>query len=217
MPQNNPKHILVVGPLAEAEDLRLAAVSADAILAVDAGFDRCAEAGIEPTCVTGDLDSVSDPSAVLSWASSGKGVLIKADRDKDISDLHIALQWCVSNQFTHASILGMWGARLDHQLAVLGVARDFASQLHIALSSPGSGEQAHVVSATESYTVSDVSIFSVMSLTADTVVSIDNARWELHDHQLLPLSDLGLSNQLKDNLPATIRVSQGVVAVITIT
>lgn len=217
MVQSSPKHILVVGPLAEVDSLRLAAVSADDILAVDAGFDRCVEAGIVPTCVTGDLDSVSNPDSVIRWAAAGEGILIKADSDKDISDLNIALSWCVSNAYTHARILGMWGARLDHQLAVLGVACEFAAQIHITLLSPSTGEQAQFVSAAESCTVSDVRIFSVMALTANTVVSISDARWELDIHPLLPLSDLGLSNQLIDGQPATIRVHQGVVAVITLT
>jgi len=90
----------------------------DAVIAADGGLARAAAAGLEPSMLVGDLDSL-DPSRIAAAEASGLPIR-RADRDKDESDAELALLEAVTQGATRVTLLGAFGGRrLDHALANL--------------------------------------------------------------------------------------------------
>lgn len=88
-----------------------AQMSFDCVVAVDAGWQTCLDAGIEPDIVLGDFDSlgfVPDAAQVLAFSPI-----------KDESDMEIALAHVLEAGADEVFIYGALSSRLDHTLANL--------------------------------------------------------------------------------------------------
>lgn len=98
------------------------------VVGVDAGIESCMAAGVRPSFVLGDMDSV-DRSA-LEWARS-LGVEEKLfDRAKDRTDLQLALELVGDGA---AIVVGAFGGRADHLFsAVESIASSDASAICMA-------------------------------------------------------------------------------------
>lgn len=90
------------------------------IVCCDGAADRLAAAGLEPTWVVGDLDSVSD--AVRARYA---GHLVQL-REQETNDLAKAFRFCHAHGWTDLVILGATGLREDHTLGNLSLLADFA-------------------------------------------------------------------------------------------
>ncbi|MCL2818723.1 MAG: thiamine diphosphokinase [Actinomycetia bacterium] len=180
------------------------------IIAVDEGIDRCMQADLAPAMAVGDFDSVS--AVGLEWVkSSGLGVqIIPAPRDKDYSDLDLALRTCRDRGITQATLLGFVGGRIDHQLVVLGVCARYSTDMAIVIAHQT--QTLTFVRAPHAIKIEKGHTFSVIALIEDAGISIEGARFPLHDHVLKPLSDLGLSNVADKT--STVTVHDGVALVI---
>ena len=88
----------------------------DLVLAADGGMARAALAGLAPTVLVGDLDSID---AVTLARAEAAGVSIRrAPVDKDESDAELALLEAIRLGATRITVLGAFGGpRLDHALA----------------------------------------------------------------------------------------------------
>jgi len=90
----------------------------DAVVVADGGFVRAETAGLRPTVLVGDLDSL-DPALVAEAEAAGLPVR-RAATDKDESDAELALLEAVRLGATRITVLGAFGGpRLDHALANL--------------------------------------------------------------------------------------------------
>lgn len=88
----------------------------DAVIVADGGLARAATAGLVPTLLVGDLDSV-DPGGLAAAESAGLPVH-RFRPDKDESDAELALLEAARLGATRVIVLGAFGgARLDHALA----------------------------------------------------------------------------------------------------
>ncbi|MCL2492114.1 MAG: thiamine diphosphokinase [Coriobacteriia bacterium] len=203
----------IIGPLlsqfdsdllvAESPDLPL-------VVAVDEGIDRSMELELVPDIAVGDFDSVS--AAGLSWIEEyGDTIKVfQAEREKDFSDLDLALRICRDKGIARAMLFGFIGGKLDHQLAVLGVCARYAPDFAITLND--ADETIVLITSGLSTEIEAGREFSVMALESVASVSIMNAFYPLDHHSLKPLSDLGLSNiALKD---CVVTVHEGVAAII---
>ncbi|HOK42189.1 MAG TPA: thiamine diphosphokinase [Thermoclostridium caenicola] len=98
-----------VGP----ELLKERCVDADIIIAADGGGLYLYEAGIVPDVLIGDFDSI--PSDVLDFFRSQKKVAICSfSREKDFTDMELAVEMAVSRGADEVCILSATGTRLDH-------------------------------------------------------------------------------------------------------
>ncbi len=93
------------------------------IVAIDGGINHCFEANIRPDLVIGDLDSIS-PSNKGKLEKENIEVLIYPE-EKDATDLEIAVDYSIDQNFTKTIILGSTGSRLDHSLAAIGLLDKF--------------------------------------------------------------------------------------------
>lgn len=89
----------------------------DLIIAADGGAQHCRQLGITPQVVIGDFDSLQpeDISALQNCAVQ----MIRYPRNKDETDLELALQYATEQGCQQVLVIGALGARWDMSLANL--------------------------------------------------------------------------------------------------
>jgi len=111
------EHIVVVSGSAPLEDPVINALPREAtILAVDGGLDHALAAGLTPSRLIGDLDSVS--SAGLAWANAN-AMISRHSTDKDRTDTELALALAAEMHPARITLIG-GGNRLDHSITAIG-------------------------------------------------------------------------------------------------
>lgn len=90
---------------------------ADYWIAADSGALHLFEVGIEPDCIIGDMDSISD-LAKVEWATRlSRAIVLPAEKDE--TDTQLALEKAVQQEPERVTLYGVTGGRLDHYQAVL--------------------------------------------------------------------------------------------------
>jgi len=110
-----PKVVVVAaGKVKEGERLVSRCREADLVIAADGGTAHLTAAGLAPDIVVGDLDS---------WAGRlPDGVQVrKSPRDKDATDLELALEEAARHQPAEVHLFGAIGSRFDHSLAAVNL------------------------------------------------------------------------------------------------
>ena len=171
-------------------------IPGDAILlAVDGGLDHALAAGLEPSGLIGDLDSISEEG--LAWAAR-HATIDRHPADKEQTDTELALAFAAAMDPLHVTLIG-GGDRLDHSFAAIG-----------ALGAPGLtsiptidgwwGDQHLEVLHGPGKTKLRLVPGSTMSLLAlhgrCSKVSITGARWALDKVTLEPMVGRGISNEV---------------------
>lgn len=96
----------------------IAEVDDDAtIIAADSGLDHAVAAGLRPTVLLGDLDSISAHGKM--WAYAHEVDIDEHPADKDATDTELALRRAASTDATQLLVLGAAGDRFDHTLGTL--------------------------------------------------------------------------------------------------
>ena len=90
---------------------------ADLIIAADGGAKHCITLGIRPNLVVGDLDSLSEEE-INQFISEGVGIR-EYPREKDETDLEIALMTAAHGNPDEIIVFGGMGARWDMTLGNL--------------------------------------------------------------------------------------------------
>lgn len=107
--------IVANAPLLRLDPYREMIASADLVIAADGGANALADAGIRPSLVIGDLDSLS--AARLAQLAADGVELRRFPREKDETDLELALLHAAAAGATRIDILGALGGRWDHTFA----------------------------------------------------------------------------------------------------
>ncbi len=166
------------------------------VICADGGTRHALELGLMPAVVIGDLDSLP-PDARPRLEAAGTQFLTYP-RDKDYTDLELALKYAVEQGAKDILLLGLLGGRLDQTLAnVLLLARPEwdAARLWFVHGS----EQAYLLRGGEALTLHGRSgnIVSIIPLTPTmTGVTTQGLRWPLHNATLYFGHTLTVSNEL---------------------
>ena len=91
----------------------------DALIAADGGTRNARALGLLPTVVIGDLDSLL-PEDRLQLEAAGSR-LLEYPREKDETDLELALRYAVEQGFHTVVVVGALGGRLDQTLGNLAL------------------------------------------------------------------------------------------------
>jgi len=162
------------------------------VIGVDAGAAVCLQAGVTPTMLVGDFDSIT--TDVLDKAV-GLGVPVRSyPVDKDKTDIDLAIAEARALGATHVSVTAATTERLDHTLGVIAAlagARDLTPRLiepdlmgwvlspeglrELGLRGPGA-------------------TVSVMPFTPVARISARGVRWPLHSADISYTSTVGISN-----------------------
>jgi len=100
-------YIAGASPAAE----RIHPVPGDFLIAADGGLRHLARWGLAPDLLIGDLDSLEKAPEGLPCR--------QFPREKDATDLSLALDEAITRGFTHIMITGAWGGRPDHSIGNL--------------------------------------------------------------------------------------------------
>jgi thiamine pyrophosphokinase len=183
------------------------------LLAVDGGLDAALAAGLRPSGLIGDLDSVSPEG--LAWAEA-HATIARHPTDKDQTDTELALAFAADMQPERLTMIG-GGDRLDHTVAALGaLAAGHLTNVPI-IDGWWNGHHIDVIHGPGRRTL-HLRAGSLLSLLAIGPkcrgVVISGVRWPLEKHELDPVVGLGISNTVTDPdglVPIT--VSSGVLTV----
>lgn len=181
----------------------------DVVVAVDGGATVCEQARITPDYVVGDLDSIDH---VTIEGIRPPTQVVAFSRDKDETDLELAIVHARSLGATSLTVTCAFSARLDHTLAALG-ALTRATDLVPRIAEPTCRGVVLGPSMRTTLTGPDAT-FSVIALGGSATVSVSGARWPLDHACLEPLSGRGLSNVVADTR-AFVEAHEGVALVWT--
>lgn len=188
-------------PSSSALVARLAA-EAEYVICADGGAAVCRAAGVVPDVFCGDADSAS--AADADWVRAGAATDIRFPAEKYATDLSLALDCARHEAARQGRALALTltcasGGRPDHALAVVGLlahaaragavcARlvEDASELRILC--PESQSEWHL--GTEACGCT----FSAVAVAPGTRIDERGMHWELEDHAMGLLDDLGISN-----------------------
>lgn len=166
------------------------------VIAADSGLDHAVAAGIEPTHLIGDLDSLS--AAGRMWAYAHGLAIDEHPSDKDATDTELALAMAAesADPGTGLLVVGGAGERLDHLLGILLALGGTAAARFDAVRA--------VIGSTE-FTVVHEGHQAVIDMAAGTTFSVlalhggcghaevRGAKWPL-DGPLSPTEARGISN-----------------------
>jgi thiamine pyrophosphokinase len=213
---NSPVLIFANGALEDGGWLAPYLARAAAVIAADGGLRHLLALGRRPDVLIGDLDSL--PPGVD--ADNAAGQVIRHPRDKDETDLELALFLAVERYSGgEVLILGGFGGRFDHMLAnvlllahprLLGRPIRFVDDRQSVwlLSSDPPGEA--------TITGAPGDIVSLLPLGGPArVLATTGLRWPLHDEVLAFGAARGVSNEMTAAV-ATVRLGSGVVVCVQV-
>jgi thiamine pyrophosphokinase len=205
--------VVVITGAAPLDRRAVAAIPRDAVLiAADGGLDHARAAGLEPSVLVGDLDSIS--ALGLAWASEHTEV-VRHPIDKAATDTELAVAHAATLGPDRILLVAGHGDRLDHAIAALGALGAAPLAAVARLEAWWGNDQLHVVHGPGS-TELDLPVgttFSVLAMHGPCAgVTLDGARWPLQDDPLAPLVGLGVSNQVASS-PVTVSVRDGILTV----
>lgn len=189
------------------------------ILAVDGGLDHARAAGLTPTALVGDLDSISDSG--LRWARAQQLPRRTFERDKDLTDTALALGWACELDADRLLVVGGRGDRLDHLLGVIAALGGPAHRRFVSVGAVIGQTRLHTVFPGHQVTIrahetpgdgdglgspdGGPMIFSVLAAHGTCRhVAVRGARWPLDNATIEAWSTLGVSNEAHQ--PVTIQV-----------
>jgi thiamine pyrophosphokinase len=201
--------IFANGDLPNPEKARALLRANDLVIAADGGMRHALALGLTPSVLIGDLDSLPeafDPSTF-------DGEIILFPKDKNETDLELAIQHALTLNPDHILILGALGGRMDQTLANIALLTDpQLSAFDIRLTDGVEemffcGNQAQVKGRSGD-------IVSLLAWGGEvTGVITSGLRWALQDETLYPDKTRGISNEMTDDV-ATVLIKSGLLLII---
>ncbi|MBA2462932.1 MAG: thiamine diphosphokinase [Actinobacteria bacterium] len=182
--------------------------AASAVIAADGGVDLALALGLHVDLVVGDLDSATPAGLAAAEATGAR--IVRHPREKDATDLELALDEAASLSPRRLVVVGVEGGRLDHLLAgllVLGAQRYAAFEVDALLGAA----RAHVIRGKRELEGLPGELVSLLALhgPAEGVVTAGLV-YPLRGETLLPGSSRGVSN-LFEARTARVSLERGVV------
>ena len=126
--------ILANGEPPGADEVRAWLRPGDELICADGGARTALQLGIHPSIVIGDFDSLT--GADLAQLEGAGVLLIRHPREKDETDLELALICAAAQMPTEIVILGAHGGRTDHMLAnIMLLALPQLSSINVCIAS----------------------------------------------------------------------------------
>jgi thiamine pyrophosphokinase len=206
------KTVVVVAGGGPLDTAAATAVPAGAIvIAADSGADAARDAGLPVHHAVGDFDSL-EPASVAQLERAAAEIH-RHPRDKDATDLELAMELAVELGGERLLVLGAWGDRLDHlagELALLASDRWAGVEIEARLG----GAEVFVVRRSLRLLGAAGELLTLLAMGGPaTGVRTTGLRFALFGETLVPGSTLGVSNELLGG-PATVSVESGVVVAI---
>ena len=170
------------------------------IVGVDKGVEYLYHHQIKPNYIVGDFDSIA-PEVIKYYKTETNVAIREYNPVKDESDTEMAIRIAITIGSTEIYILGATGGRIDHLWAnvqtltipfkagVDAVILDSQNKIRLI-----GGDT--VIRREDAYGP----YFSIFPLGQEIYsLSIEGAKYPLHDHQLTPYDSLCVSNQFEED------------------
>jgi len=204
--------ILANGDWSGIERLGALAAEADWIVAADGGCTKGLEVGLQIDEVIGDLDSIPAPDRAR-LAEANTPVVHAFPRDKDATDLELAIEHALHRRPRRIVLFGALGERIDHTIANLHLLEKGA-ETGIPIELIVGRETLFAVRGElklERAKVGDR--VSLIPLSEAARVSTTGLRYPLCDELLYRAGSRGVSNVVSADRPA-LHVSEGLLWVV---
>ena len=208
------------GPLSDhAREMAERATDTVAVIAADSGLDVAVAAGLRPTALVGDLDSLS--AAGRMWAYAHEIPIDEHPTDKDLTDTELALVGAAIHAVggpTDLLLLGGTGDdldRLDHLLGTLQALGRASLSIFDSITAVLGAAELRVVhdGRTAALDLEAGRTFSLLALHGPcSGIHLSGARWPLDDATLTGGEARGLSNVSDGN--TSVRVTEGILTVV---
>ncbi len=183
----------------------------DLVGAADGGLDHLLARGLDVDLVVGDLDSVSADG--LERARSRRVTILSHPRDKDETDLELALAAAVDAGVAGVTVVLDGAGRIDHAFANLAVLAS-PRWAGVTVDAVVGDHDVHVVRGHRTIGVDPGGLVSVLPVGGPARgLSSRGLRWRLDDDRLEPWAGRGLSN-VAEASRVELAVGAGVVLVI---
>ncbi len=177
------------------------------IIAADGGVKHALKHDIPIDLIIGDFDSYEGelPSNVP---------IIRFKPEKDDTDTGLSVTYAIDRGFDDITIIGGIGGRLDHTIANIQVLAGAALR-GVQIEIRDKGNTASVIKdGSVTLQARPNTAFSLFSLSERCLgVNICNAKYPLHDHELVYSFPLGCSNEFAGG-PAEISVAEGTLLIV---
>lgn len=161
------------------------------VIAIDGGLSSCHRMGIKPHLIVGDMDSVSQ-SLLDCYADVP---LNRLDRNKDQTDLEVALQMANTEEVKQMAVFGGLNKRLDHTLGNVYLLRRYPGRMVLESET----ERVFAIRGSAEISSYPGQIISLIPLGRPTQqVSSEGLRWELQD-ACLDENYFSISNEATGN------------------
>jgi len=185
----------------------------DLIVCVDGGLEHVLARNIKPHLLIGDFDSAQPESVKAVCDGSDADIeRITHPKDKDASDLELALEELQHRNINDVLLLGISGGRTDHALFNWMLPALKARSYRLRLIDETT--DAHVVNRSHPFksSVEPGNTLSLLVLREVAGVSTTGLEYPLRDASIKPGSTLGLSN-VASKRTVSVELSSGVLLV----
>ncbi|CCB90049.1 thiamine diphosphokinase [Simkania negevensis] len=179
--------VIANGAVADYDALLPALKGYDQYIAVDGGLHHCAALGVTPLFLIGDMDSV-EPDMKAKFPNVKE---LKFKRDKDATDLELALEFLIKKNPKSITIFAGFGDRVDHSLSNLVLLSRYPGKvfLETEIEILGVIDERLELATHAGQTV------SLIPMNGPALgITTDGLKWELKD-DILDKSFVGISNE----------------------
>ena len=206
-----PKRIIIFanGELPDKEKARALLHDDDFIIAADGGTRHALALGLVPNVIVGDLDSL--PENFKTSAFDGEIVLYP--KDKNETDLELAIQHALTLNPEQIIILAALGGRLDQTLGNIALISDLQPSTFDLHLDDGLEE---VFFCREQVQVNGMSGDTVSLIPWQgevTGIITTGLKWPLQNETLYPHKTRGISNEMTGNT-TTIQIKSGLLLIV---
>jgi thiamine pyrophosphokinase len=211
--------IFANGDLPDIEKARAILRDDDYIICADGGTRHASSLDLKPALVLGDMDSTE--SALLKKLQADDVPIELFPRDKNETDLELAIQRAIELDPEEIVILAALGGRLDQTLANIALLSDI--RLSTLRQSSGQAFDIRLDDGVEEifFCRNQVEVHGrsgdIVSLIpwqgAVTGVLTENLKWKLDSETLYPEKTRGISNEMISDV-ASIKISKGLLLIV---
>lgn len=170
------------------------------IIAADSGFDFLEKYKIDVDFLIGDFDSLSYDLNRIKIPE-----IIKFPEEKDLTDLHIAVEKAIDLNSNKIVIFGGTGTRLDHTITNVFLLKYIFDRGIDGKIIDNNNEIKIIKGKLEVYK-SRFKYLSILPLQDNTIVSLKGTKYLLENRSISFYDSLCISNEIKEKI-ATVKVS----------
>lgn len=179
--------VIANGAVADYDVLLPATKGYDQYIAVDGGLQHCAALGVIPHFLIGDMDSV-EPEMRTKFPHIKE---LKFEREKDATDLELALEFLIKKNPKSITIFAGFGDRVDHSLSNLILLTRYPGKVFLETETEILG----IIDKELELETHAGQTLSLIPMNGPAIgITTDGLKWELKE-DVLDKSFVGISNE----------------------